>query len=127
MLDMVSHAISDNGFMPHGYCYLWTPELLWTEVVSDLVIATSYFSIPVALWQLAKKRPDLPFRWAFVLFGIFVMACGTTHLLSVITLWQPVYWLDGIIKAITAALSVATAVVLWPLLPRALAMPSASP
>ena len=124
MLDMVSHAISDSGFMPHGYCYLWTPELLWTEVVSDLVIATSYFSIPVALWQLAKKRPDLPFRWAFVLFGIFVMACGTTHLFSAWNIWYADYWPEAWVKVLTAVTSLVTAVMLWPLIPRVLAIPS---
>jgi signal transduction histidine kinase len=60
----------------------------------------------------------------FGLFALFIMACGTTHVLGALTLWVPAYWTDGVVKAITALLSVVTAVILWPLLPRALALPS---
>lgn len=124
MLDSMSHAVSSSGFMPHGYCFLWTPGLLWTHVLSDLIIAASYFSIPFALWHLAQKRPDLPFRWAFVLFGVFVMACGTTHLFSIWNIWYADYWQESWVKVLTAATSVLTAILLWPLIPRALAIPS---
>jgi signal transduction histidine kinase len=123
-VDGLSAFFDSSRFMPHGHCYLWTPSLLWSNVVSDLIIAGSYFSIPVALWYFARKRPDLPFRWIFVMFGIFVMACGTTHVLAVWTIWKPDYWIDAAVKVLTAAASVPTAILLWPLIPRALALPS---
>lgn len=59
------------GFMPHGYCYLWNPGLVWLHVVSDALIALAYFSIPVTLIYFIRKRRDLPFHWMFVSFGIF--------------------------------------------------------
>jgi len=123
-VDGLSAFFDSSSFMPHGHCYLWTPSLLWSNVVSDLIIAGSYFSIPVALWYFVRKRPDLPFRWIFVMFGIFVMACGTTHVLAVWTIWKPDYWIDAAVKVLTAAASVPTAILLWPLIPRALALPS---
>jgi len=94
------------------------------HVVSDIAIFLSYSAIPFALVWFVRQRKDLPFSWVFVLFGIFIIACGFTHLLAVVTVWQPVYWLTAFVKVITAIASVLTAIVLFPLLPKALALPS---
>ncbi len=113
-----------SHFMPHGACYLWLPSLLWLHVVSDAVIVLAYYSIPVALWVFVKKRLDLAYRWVFVLFGAFILLCGTTHLMSIWTIWRPDYWLDGLIKFLTALVSIVTALLIWPLIPRLLNLPS---
>src|SRR5213080_519301 len=99
-------------FIPHGHCYLWKPGLVGLHIVSDSLIALAYYSIPIALIYFVRKRRDLPFDWIFLLFGAFIIACGTTHILEVWTLWHPNYWLSGLIKAITAAISLCTAVLL---------------
>jgi PAS domain S-box-containing protein len=112
-------------FTPHGFCLAWDPGLIWLQAGSDMLIALAYYSIPAALLVFLRRRRDIAFRPVVALFAAFILACGTTHLLAVVTLWQPVYWLDGGIKAVTAALSVATAILLWPLMPRAVALPSA--
>jgi PAS domain S-box-containing protein len=112
-------------YMPHGYCYLWKPGLIWLHAVSDSLIALAYFSIPVTLIYFIRKRRDLPFNWMFVSFGMFILACGATHLMEVWTLWHGTYWLSGAIKAVTAMASVPTAILLVHLVPRALALPSA--
>ncbi len=113
-----------SGFIPHGHCYLWTPSLLWSYVVSDSIIAASYYSIPFALWYFAKKRDDLPYRWIFVVFGAFVMACGTTHMFAVWNIWHADYWVDAAVKALTAVVSGLTAIIFWRQMPLALAIPS---
>jgi signal transduction histidine kinase/ActR/RegA family two-component response regulator len=113
-----------GDFTPHGFCLAWDPALIWLQAGSDLAIAVAYYSIPAALLVFLRRRTDLAFRSVFGLFAAFILACGTTHVLGVITLWQPIYWLDGEIKALTAALSVATAIMLWALLPKALSLPS---
>jgi signal transduction histidine kinase len=113
-----------DSLSPHGICLLWRPELIWTHAISDLVIALAYFSIPVVLGYFASKRPDISFGWVIWCFVVFIVACGTTHLLSIWTLWVPDYGIEALVKAVTAAASVATAFILWPLLPRALALPS---
>jgi PAS domain S-box-containing protein len=112
-----------SGFLPHGTCLSWRPALMWTHIVSDSLIALSYFSIPVALIVLVRRRRDLQFNWMFVLFGVFIMACGTGHVLSLYNLWVPDYLTSGVVKVVTAIASVITAIILWPLIPKALALP----
>lgn len=115
---------NSNTLLPHGYCIKWTPDLLWLYVASDALIAISYFSIPFALAYFVWKRKDLKFRWIFLLFGAFILACGTTHLLGIVVLWNPIYWLDAGMKAVTAVISLLTAIALIWLLPNALKLPS---
>lgn len=123
MLQTFGDFFSSAGFEPHGHCFLWTKSLLMLYVFSDFLIALSYYTIPVALIMFARRRRDLAFNWVFIMFAAFIFACGTTHLMGIWTLWEPVYWLDGTLKAITAGLSVATTVALWPVLPKALGLP----
>ena len=124
MLDQLSNTLSASGFLPHGYCFQWTSGLLWAYVLSDSLIALAYYTIPAALWYFVRKRVDLPFNWIFVMFAVFILACGTTHIVAVWNIWQPVYWIDAAVKVVTATVSVGTAIVLWPLIPKALRLPS---
>ncbi|MDZ7958600.1 MAG: PAS domain S-box protein [Aulosira sp. DedQUE10] len=110
--------------MPHGHCYLWQPQLVGLHIVSDVLIALAYYSIPVLLVYFVRNRKDVPFYWIFLLFGTFIIACGTTHIMEVWTLWHPTYWVSGLMKAITAVISVYTAIELVSLIPKALALPS---
>ena len=122
-MQFLRNLVFPAGFMPHGYCYLWTPGLIGLHVASDSLIALSYFSIPLTLLHIARKRRDIPFSWMFLCFGAFIVACGSTHLLEVWTIWFPSYWLAGGVKAATAAVSVVTAILLISVTPRALALP----
>ncbi|WP_240324436.1 sensor histidine kinase [Trinickia diaoshuihuensis] len=123
-MNALAGFFTSPGFMPHGYCFHWSAGLLWTYVGADAVIALSYYSIPIALWTFARRRPELPFSWLFLMFALFILACGTTHLTAILDIWQAAYWLDASIKTITAIASLATAIVVWPLIPKALALPS---
>jgi len=113
-----------SDYMAHGYCYLWKPGTLWLHVISDTLITLSYYCIPLVLAYFVRKRRDLPFHWMFLMFGAFILGCGTTHLMEVWTVWHPVYLFSGAIKAATAVASVATTLLLVPLVPKALALPS---
>lgn len=113
-----------NGFMPHGFCLRWDGPLLWTFVIGNAGIALAYFLIPLALRYFVGKRKDLPYPHMFKLFAGFILACGLTHLAKLWTIWQPVYWLEAIIDATTAVISLVTAFLLWPLIPRLLALRS---
>ena len=124
MNNFLSILFDAGPFIPHGHCYLWRPSLVWLHLLSDSLIALSYYSIPLTLFYFVRKRLDLPFSWVFLLFAAFIVSCGTTHVLDVWTLWHPTYWLAGGVKAITAAVSVFTAYILVPLMPQALALPS---
>lgn len=108
---------------PHGHCYLWNEELVYLHVISDALITLSYMTIPIALIVLVQKRDDLKFNYMFRLFAVFIFACGATHLVNIWNVWHGAYWLSGFVKAITAVASVGTAIAVWPLLPKALALP----
>jgi signal transduction histidine kinase len=124
MIDYFQRLLGERGLAPHGFCLLWDPALIWTHVISDALIGLAYFSIPVAIAYFLTHRRDIAFSWVVWLFAAFILACGTTHFLSIWTLWHPDYGIEGLVKATTAAVSVVTAVALWPLLPRAVALPS---
>lgn len=112
------------AYIPHGHCYLWQTGLVGLHVTADALIALSYFSIPIALAYIARKRQDLPFKEIFILFSAFIIFCGVTHLMAIWTLWHPDYWQSGLLKAITALISVITAATLVPIVPKALNLPS---
>lgn len=113
-----------EAFMPHGQCFLWKPDILWLHAGSDAVIAFSYYLISGTLFYFLYKRSDLPFQGIFVLFGLFILACGTTHLMEVWTIWSPDYWEEGFVKLATAGLSFFTGLILIPILPKALKLES---
>jgi two-component sensor histidine kinase len=118
--------LSPSGLTPHGFCLSWAPGLVTLHAASDAVIGIAYFSIPWALASLVGQRRDIRYGWVAYLFIAFIMACGTTHLFSILTLWVPAYGVEGLVKLLTAVLSVLTAALLWPLIPKAVALPSAA-
>jgi signal transduction histidine kinase len=123
-MDDLQTFLAGQGLLPHGYCIAWSPGLLWTLVSADALIAAAYYSIPLGLFVLARRRRDLAFHWMFYLFAFFILACGTTHLIGLVSIWVPIYRVDATIKVVTAGLSVLTAMMLWPLIPKVLALPS---
>lgn len=124
MHEVIQSLFQANNFMPHGSCFLWDPKLLWLFVISDGTIVLSYFSIPIALSYFVYRRKDLEYKWVFVLFSLFILLCGATHLLSIVTIWHPIYAFAGVVKALTAIVSFITAILIWPLIPKALSIPS---
>jgi two-component sensor histidine kinase/PAS domain-containing protein len=116
--------LSPEGLTPHGFCLTWAPGLLWLHAGSDAVTGLAYMSIPLALIRFVQLRPDLGYHWIGYLFGAFILACGVTHILAIYTLWVPAYGVEGLAKLVTALLSIATAAILWPLIPNLVALAS---
>jgi two-component sensor histidine kinase len=127
-MSALERYFSSAGFIPHGYCLLWRPDVLALHTISDSVIAAAYFSIPLAIAAFVRRRPDLAaeHRRVAVLFATFILGCGLTHVFSIVVLWRPLYVEDGLVKAFTALVSLITAAALWPMLPRLLQIPSPS-
>ncbi len=118
------NSLSSSGFMPHGHCYLWRSDILWTHIISDATIALSYYAIPFVLGILLLRRKKmLPFKGIVWLFVAFIFLCGTTHLLRIYVTWVPAYEIEGWLKALTALVSLITALVLTPKLPALLRLP----
>lgn len=115
------------SFIPHGYCLLWRPDLVAMHAFGDAFTALAYLLIPAAIvYFLRQRRGDLQ-REHFgiaALFAAFIIACAITHLANLLTLWWPLYGLQGIIKVATALISLATAGFIWHLMPGLLALPS---
>ncbi|MBW4633227.1 MAG: PAS domain-containing protein [Iphinoe sp. HA4291-MV1] len=124
MFTTLQSLVTLFAFIPHGHCYLWKTELVSVHLISDALITLAYYSIPISLVYFINKRNDFPFIGIVWLFGAFIFACGTTHVMEIWTLWHPTYWLSGWLKIVTAVISVYTALALVPLIPKALALPS---
>ena len=122
-MDLIDAFLGRNGYLPHGYCFSWMPALLWSIVIADAGIALAYFSIPLAIVSYVRRRKAASHRVAW-LFCAFIFACGTTHVMDVWTVWRPDYGVQAITKVVTALVSVATAIALWPLITKALKLPS---
>ncbi|HEX3775797.1 MAG TPA: ATP-binding protein [Polyangiaceae bacterium] len=118
--------IFGQGFMPHGHCYLWSPAMIWTQVSSNLLIGVAYASIATTLAVLVRRIENIPFAWVYLAFGTFILSCGLTHFFDVVTVWHPIYWADAGVRIVTATASVATAVLIVPLVPRAVAFADAA-
>ena len=111
-----------GGFMAHGNDYLWSPLLVTLEVSSNFLIGLAYACIAATLAVLVRRIRDLPFAWVYVSFGAFILSCGLTHWFDVVTTWIPMYWADAGVRVITAIASVFTAILILPLLPKAVAL-----
>jgi signal transduction histidine kinase len=122
----LASLFSEQTFMPHGHCYLWLPELVWLQFGSNLLIGLSYVAISSLLTMFVLKHRELPFRLVYVAFGVFIISCGLTHFIDVLVIWQPRYWLDASLRAVTAIASVGTALMLPRLLPEASQLVSAA-
>ena len=116
--------ILDQDFMPHGHCYLWRPEVLWPHVIGDGLTALAYFTIPFLLFYFIKKRNDIRFTKIFIAFALFIFFCGATHALAIVSVWNPIYRLEGVVKLATAAISIGTVALLMVRMKEILAIPS---
>ncbi|GGC52075.1 hybrid sensor histidine kinase/response regulator [Siccirubricoccus deserti] len=120
----IAALLETEALSPHGVCLLWRSDLIWLHLVSDVLTGLAYWSILAVLMIVAMRRRGLLYPWAVELFAAFILLCGATHFMAAWTLWHPGYGVQGMLKAATAVVSVVTAIVIWPLLPRILALPS---
>ena len=124
MQPLLEWLVDPAGLAPHGFCLLWQPGLIWAHMLADSLVGLSYAAIPLVLLQVARRRPDLVHRPVLIMFAAFILLCGAGHWMDLLTLWVPAYGAQAVVKAATALASVATALALWKLRPRILALPS---
>ncbi|NER36035.1 MAG: PAS domain S-box protein [Oscillatoria sp. SIO1A7] len=118
--------LATSDFIPQGRCYLWKTGLIWLHGLSDGLIAFSYYAIALVLVYFIHQRRSTSFKWILLLFGAFLIVCGTTHIMEIWTLWHPDYWIYGGIKALNAVIFVALAIALVPLIPNFLELQSSA-
>lgn len=124
MKELNAPLLSTQGFMPHGQDYSWAPGVLWMNVLPDVLIAMACSSVAFVLIHAARRRRDPPLNGLLLWFGIFILACGATHVMNVWNVWHSEYWIEGLVKIVTAATAVPAALLLWRALPDILSLPS---
>ena len=124
MFDFLNNLFDTSGFPARWHCGHWSTGHGWLHILSDLGVWLAYLAIPCVLGYFALRRKDIPFRSIFLLFGAFILACGTTHLMEALIFWWPAYRLAGVIKLFTALVSWGTVIALIPVVPKVLAMRS---
>lgn len=121
MTDLL-RALFNPAFMPHGHCYFWTPAMVWAQAGSNFFIGLAYMSISATLVYMVRRIRDIPFQWVYLAFGVFIVTCGFTHFLDIVTIWRPIYWVDASVRVVTALASLGTAVLLFPLVPKVIGL-----
>ncbi|HEX5362940.1 MAG TPA: PAS domain S-box protein [Gallionella sp.] len=119
-------SLPSMTLIPHGYCISWQPGLIAALVIGNLAIALAYFTIPLVILKFIRQRSDIDFKHLHWLFAGFIVTCGVTHLLHVVELWYPVYYLEAAMDMLTALVSIIAAVVLWRILPVIVSLPSSN-
>lgn len=122
-MSFLSKLFDTGDFVPRWSCGNWSQGLAWTHMVSDFLIFISYAAIPAALGVVVARRRDLPHARIWLLFVAFILSCGVTHLVEAGMFYFPVYRLSGLLKAVTAVISIVTAVTLAFALPTILSLP----
>src|SRR5215469_4720176 len=111
-LSLLTHAelrglvLMAPTLMPHAVCWQQDQPLIWTMAIANAITFLSYFPVCATLFYFAgKTRGAVKRHWAFFLigFGLFIVACGTTHLMEVVTTWVPLFWIDAAVNVLTAA------------------------
>ncbi len=105
MQEFLKSLFISNWFIPYGHCDAEQPNLVWLHIISDIVIALAYYSIPILLVYFVRNRQEVPFAKILLMFSIFIIACGIIDLIDAPTLWHPIYGLSGFVKAIAAVVS----------------------
>jgi len=124
MFEYFQNLLNHSDFVPRPACGGWTDGLIYLHNVSDTLIWLSYMAIPIILIYFIRQHKDWPFQHVFWLFGAFIISCGITHLLDIITFYTPHYRLSGLVKLITALASASTVIALIPIIPKALSLRS---
>lgn len=126
MFPLLQKLFDPEGFIPLGQCFSWQKDVLLTHVVGDSIIALIYFSVPFILYMLSQRRVFSIHKYIFVVFTLFIWVCAIRHVLNIVTIWDPVFYLQGFFKLITSLLALITIVVFYRSYPKAFGLDKAN-
>jgi signal transduction histidine kinase len=115
---------SSAAFIPHGESFLWSPGVVWLNVVSDILIASAFLTVPILLLYIYRRRHDFRAAPLLTTFSVLAIAFGVLSLLDLANIWQPLYWFEAAVKMIAAVGCAVAALMIWRALPGILSMPS---
>lgn len=119
VLDFFRKLFDTSDWPPRWHCGKWTDFHGWLYIVSDLLVWSAYFAIPLIILKFISRKTDAKFVRAYFLFAAFILACGSTHLLDAVTFWYPAYRLNALVRLITGVISWVTVFYTIRILPEA--------
>lgn len=122
LVDFFRRLLDDSGWPPRWHCGVWTDFHGWLYIISDLLIWSAYFAIPVVIIKFISRKQDAKFIRLYFLFAAFILACGATHFLDAVAFWLPFYRLNALMLAITGVLSWLTVYYIVKYLPAAISL-----
>ncbi len=127
VINFFKKLLDTSGFPARWNCGTgWDDFTGWFYIISDLLVWSAYFAIPLIIIRYITRRQDARFTRIYFLFASFILACGTTHLIDAILFWHPVYRLSALVRFFTGIISWTTVFFLFRLLPQAFTLKSAS-
>lgn len=125
MFTWINLLFDTRGFPPRFECgQAWTPFHGWTHIVSDALIFGAYMAIPIALAIcIVGRKEKTEINAVGWLFCLFIVCCGTGHIIESVIFFKPIYRLSALMKVVTAAVSWATVFALAPMIPKLLSLP----
>jgi signal transduction histidine kinase len=110
--------------LPAGACEGWPLAALGLSVTGNALLVLSYASIPLALFSIVRQRRDFLASGALKVFLVFLALVTTSRALLIWEVWQPLPWLEASVTFASGVAAALAATLLWPLIPKALRIPS---
>ena len=124
VLDFFRKLFDTSDWPPRWHCGNWTGFHGWLYIISDLLIWSAYFAIPLVILKYISRKVNARFVRLYFLFAAFILACGATHLLDAITFWFPAYRLNALVRFVTGVVSWITVFSIIRILPEAMKLRS---
>ncbi len=122
VVEFFSKLLDTADWPPRWHCGKWSDFHGWLYIISDLMIWSAYFAIPLIILNFIRRRKDVRFYKIYFLFAGFILACGSTHFLDAVIFWFPAYRLSALVRAITGIVSWMTVFHLIRILPTAFSL-----
>ncbi len=122
LIDFFRKLFDYSDWPPRWHCGKWTEFHGWLYIISDLLIWSAYFAIPLIIIRYISRKFDTRFIRLYFLFAAFILSCGATHFLDALAFWMPLYRLNALVRLITGVISWITVFYLIKSLPAAFSL-----
>ena len=119
VIEFFRKLFDTSDWPPRWHCGKWSDFHGWLYIISDIMVWSAYFAIPLIIIRYISKKHDARFVRLYFLFAAFILACGATHFFDAVTFWFPVYRINALVRAITGIISWTTVFYLMRVLPMA--------
>jgi len=117
LVEFFTKLFDSSDWPPRWHCGRWTEFHGWLYIISDLLVWSAYFTIPIVIIRYISKKQGIQFIRLYFLFAAFILACGATHFFDAVAFWIPLYRVNALVRLITGALSWTTVFYLVKFLP----------